>query len=80
MANERDGDYSFLGGGVHVGKGGLVYRQVLYMHIGHHYQMFSSLSAKPPPPAKKENNKESSSKQEKVKITQVFEFAGEEVR
>lgn len=36
--------------------------------------------AKPPPPAKKENNKESSSKQEKVKITQVFEFAGEEVR
>uniref|UniRef100_A0A0P4W474 Craniofacial development protein 1 n=1 Tax=Scylla olivacea TaxID=85551 RepID=A0A0P4W474_SCYOL len=35
--------------------------------------------AKAPAPAKKEN-KEGSSKPEKVKITQVFEFAGEEVR
>ena len=38
------------------------------------------MSAKVAPPAKKETNKEGSNKQEKVKITQVFEFAGEEVR
>lgn len=40
----------------------------------------TSTAAKPQPAPKKEEKKETSNKQETVKITQVFEFAGEEVR